>query len=73
MKFQNSPESPSSPNESASASSTPAIDESSNEPSQNGDAPTESQSESDGTKTEGEVNNLILICIKPKLPKKQNF
>lgn len=58
LKFQNSPESPSSQNESVSASSTPAIDESSNEPSQNGDAPTETQNEGDGPKMEREVNKL---------------
>lgn len=56
--MQNSPESPSSQNESTSASSTPAIDESSNEPSQNGDVPAESQSESDGPKPDEEVNGF---------------
>ncbi|XP_037031569.1 uncharacterized protein LOC119071054 isoform X2 [Bradysia coprophila] len=51
---ENSPESPSSQNE--SASSTPAIDDTSNEPSQNDETPTESQSESDGPKVmEGEI------------------
>lgn len=51
---ENSPESPSSQND--SASSTPAIDDTSNEPSQNEETPTESQSESDGPKvTEGET------------------
>ncbi|KAJ6650192.1 hypothetical protein Bhyg_05437, partial [Pseudolycoriella hygida] len=53
---ENSPKSPSSQNESASASasSTPAIDESSNETSQNGG---ESQCDSDGPKIEGELTS----------------